>query len=327
MMPQEVVDILTSNIDTLWVIDCAILVFIMQAGFMCMETGLSRHKNSINVALKNAADFGLAVVIFWLFGFGLMFGKSFNGYFGTDLFFFKTDQAEYMTYFVFQAMFVATAATIVSGAVAGRMKLIPFFLFAVVLTAFIYPTQGYWNWGGGFLSTLGYSDYAGSGTVHLLGAAAALGVVTLLGPRNGKYASALQGFSGEFMELFAQKFDFNTVTQILERVDLSKSKGFEIFRSKEFRKRASGKTKGTFSIVLGTQEPGGSALRRSAPRGSRTVNCSCIFLRQSPPYASTTPPVTLLSRPRATRARTRRDGFNCLKKNNVYMVILRFGVG
>ena len=79
-----------SYVDTLWVIDCAILVFIMQAGFMCMETGLSRHKNSINVALKNAADFGVSVVIFWIFGFGLMFGSSYNGFFGTDLFFFKT---------------------------------------------------------------------------------------------------------------------------------------------------------------------------------------------------------------------------------------------
>ena len=79
-MAQEVVDMLTSNIDTLWVIDCAILVFIMQAGFMCMETGLSRHKNSINVALKNAADFGVSVVIFWIFGFGLMFGTSYNGF-------------------------------------------------------------------------------------------------------------------------------------------------------------------------------------------------------------------------------------------------------
>ena len=111
-----------SFVDTLWVIDCAILVFIIQAGFMCMETGLSRHKNSINVALKNAADFGVAVVVFWIFGFGLMFGKSYNGLFGTDLFFFKTDIAEYMVYFVFQAMFVATAATIISGAVAERMK-------------------------------------------------------------------------------------------------------------------------------------------------------------------------------------------------------------
>ena len=110
-----------SFVDTLWVIDCAILVFIMQAGFMCMETGLSRHKNSINVALKNAADFGLSVVVFWIFGFGLMFGSSWNGIIGTDLFFFKTENAEYMTYFVFQAMFVATAATIFSGAVAERM--------------------------------------------------------------------------------------------------------------------------------------------------------------------------------------------------------------
>jgi Amt family ammonium transporter len=91
--------------------------------------------------------------------------------------------------FFFQVVFVATAMSIVSGAVAGRMKLIPFFIFTMILTAFIYPVQGYWNWGGGFLSVLGYSDYAGSGTVHLLGAAAALGVVTLLGARNGKYGA------------------------------------------------------------------------------------------------------------------------------------------
>jgi Amt family ammonium transporter len=90
--------------------------------------------------------------------------------------------------FFFQVVFVATAMSIVSGAVAGRMKLLPFFLFAIVLTGFIYPIQGYWNWGGGFLSSNGYSDYAGSGTVHLCGAAAALAVVTALGPRKGKYS-------------------------------------------------------------------------------------------------------------------------------------------
>ena len=90
-MSQEIIDTLKNNIDTLWVIDCAILVFIMQAGFMCMETGLSRYKNSINVALKNAADFGVSVVIFWIFGFGIMFGTSYNVFFGTDLFFFKTE--------------------------------------------------------------------------------------------------------------------------------------------------------------------------------------------------------------------------------------------
>ena len=109
-----------SFVDTLWVIDCAILVFIMQAGFMCMETGLSRHKNSINVALKNAADFGLAVVIFWLFGFGLMFGKSFNGYFGTDLFFFKTDHAVIIKY-PLNFILSATAPDTIVAAVATNI--------------------------------------------------------------------------------------------------------------------------------------------------------------------------------------------------------------
>ena len=143
-----------SFVDTLWVIDCAILVFIMQAGFMCMETGLSRHKNSINVALKNAADFGVAVVIFWIFGFGLMFGTSWNGFIGTDLFFFKTENAEYMTYFVFQAMFVATAATIVSGAVAERMKFNGYLIITVLATGLIYPIVGHWAWSSSYLNNV-----------------------------------------------------------------------------------------------------------------------------------------------------------------------------
>ena len=127
-MENLTVDDVKSFVDTLWVFNCAILVFIMQAGFMCMESGLSRHKNSINVALKNLADFSISIVIFWLFGFGLMFGKSFNGFFGTDLFFFETDISAYQTYFVFQAMFVATASTIISGAVAERLKFVGYLL-------------------------------------------------------------------------------------------------------------------------------------------------------------------------------------------------------
>ena len=213
-----------SFVDTLWVIDCAILVFIMQAGFMCMETGLSRHKNSINVALKNAADFGLAVVIFWLFGFGLMFGKSFNGYFGTDLFFFKTDQAEYMTYFVFQAMFVATAATIVSGAVAERMKFNGYLLITIIATGFIYPIVGHWAWSSsylnnidatrqllvitgqakttGWLTDIGFVDFAGSTIVHSVGGWIALSAVLILGPRIGKYSDANKGkFTGSSFPL------------------------------------------------------------------------------------------------------------------------------
>ena len=211
-MAQEVIDILTSNIDTLWVIDCAILVFIMQAGFMCMETGLSRYKNSINVALKNAADFGVSVVIFWIFGFGIMFGTSYNGFFGTDLFFFKTEKAEYMTYFVFQAMFVATAATIISGAVAERMKFNGYLIMTVLATGVIYPVVGHWAWSSsyltgsvkstGWLSDLGFIDFAGSTIVHSVGGWIALAAVIILGPRIGKYSEANKGkFTGSSFPL------------------------------------------------------------------------------------------------------------------------------
>ena len=213
-----------SFVDTLWVIDCAILVFIMQAGFMCMETGLSRNKNSINVALKNAADFGLAVVVFWIFGFGLMFGKSFNGIFGTDLFFFKTERAEYMTYFVFQAMFVATAATIVSGAVAERMKFNGYLIITIIATGIIYPMVGHWAWSSsylnnidatrqllaitgqvktsGWLTDIGFVDFAGSTIVHSVGGWIALSAVLILGPRIGKYSDANKGkFTGSSFPL------------------------------------------------------------------------------------------------------------------------------
>ena len=211
-MAQEIIDKLTSNIDTLWVIDCAILVFIMQAGFMCMETGLSRYKNSINVALKNAADFGVSVVIFWIFGFGIMFGTSYNGFFGTDLFFFKTEKAEYMTYFVFQAMFVATAATIISGAVAERMKFNGYLIMTVLATGVIYPVVGHWAWSSsyltgsvkstGWLSDLGFIDFAGSTIVHSVGGWIALAAVIILGPRIGKYSEANKGkFTGSSFPL------------------------------------------------------------------------------------------------------------------------------
>ena len=205
---------LTLNIDTLWVINCAILVFIMQAGFMCMESGLSRHKNSINVALKNAADFGVSVVMFWTLGFGLMFGTSYNGIIGTDLFFFKTDISEYQTYFVFQAMFVATAATIISGAVAERMKFAGYLIITVLSTAIIYPIIGHWAWSSSYLSKLyssnrienatsgwlaemGFVDFAGSTIVHSVGGWIALAGVLILGARIGKYSKANKGkFTG-----------------------------------------------------------------------------------------------------------------------------------
>ena len=214
-----------SFVDTLWVINCAILVFIMQAGFMCMESGLSRYKNSINVALKNAADFGVSVVIFWLFGFGIMFGTSYKGLFGTDLFFLKTDIAEWMTYFVFQAMFVATAATIISGAVAERMKFVGYLLITILATGIIYPLVGHWAWSSsylanmqgeeaqlliatetsrhtGWLSDMGFVDFAGSTIVHSVGGWIALSAVLILGPRIGRYSEANKGkFTGSSFPL------------------------------------------------------------------------------------------------------------------------------
>ena len=209
-MEFEVGDV-KSFIDTLWVIDCAILVFIMQAGFMCVESGLSRHKNSINVALKNAADFGVSVVVFWLFGFGLMFGKSFNGLFGTDLFMFATDISQYQTYFVFQAMFVATAATIISGAVAERLKFVGYLVMTVFATGIIYPIVGHWAWSSsylgeamnkGWLAALGFVDFAGSTIVHSVGGWIALSGVLILGPRIGKYSEANKGkFTGSSFPL------------------------------------------------------------------------------------------------------------------------------
>ena len=211
---DKIVSSLSLNIDTLWVIDCAILVFIMQAGFMCMESGLSRHKNSINVALKNAADFGVSVVMFWIIGFGIMFGTSYNGVIGTDLFFFKTDVSEYQTYFVFQAMFVATAATIISGAVAERMKFAGYLIVTVLSTAIIYPIIGHWAWSSsylskiyssnrienatsGWLTEMGFVDFAGSTIVHSVGGWIALAGVLILGARIGKYSEANKGkFTG-----------------------------------------------------------------------------------------------------------------------------------
>ena len=206
-------------LDTFYAIMSGALVMWMAAGFTMLEAGLVQKKDVSEIVTKNLGLFSIACVMYLVCGFVLMYPSDAILYIsggldeageaivygilpaiGTswglsaDMPLEEIGMAYSMDYsqqadFFFQVVFVATAMSIVSGAVAGRMKLIPFFIFTVILTAFIYPVQGYWNWGGGFLSVLGYSDYAGSGTVHLLGAAAALGVVTLLGARNGKYGA------------------------------------------------------------------------------------------------------------------------------------------
>ncbi len=188
--------ILQANLDTFWLLICAILVFLMQAGFMCLESGLSRNKNSINVALKNVTDFGIAVVIFWAFGFALMYGTSVSGLFGNKFFFFTTKVAGYQTYFVFQAMFVATAATIISGAVAERLRFFSYVIITFFASGFFYPIVGHWSWAFnfedpsekfGWLGKLGYLDFAGASVVHSVGGWIALSVLLVVGNRTGRF--------------------------------------------------------------------------------------------------------------------------------------------
>ena len=193
-------------VDTFYAVMAGALVMWMAAGFTMLEAGMIKKKNAAEIVTKNLGLYSIACIMYLICGFALMYpaGALLDGVIpsiGTSLGLSTSmDNADIgmpygMDYsqqadFFFQVVFVATAMSIVSGAVAGRMKILPFFLFAIVLTGFIYPIQGYWNWGGGFLSdTVGYSDYAGSGTVHLCGAAAALAVVHVLGPRKGKYNS------------------------------------------------------------------------------------------------------------------------------------------
>ena len=190
-------------LDTFYFLVCGALVMWMAAGFTMLESGLVRAKNTAEILTKNVGLYSIACIMYMLAGYTIMYPSDASNLFlqfgdgmlGTD----DNSAADVIasggdTYysnlsdFFFQVVFVATAMSIVSGAVAERMKLWSFFAFAVVLTGFIYPIQGFWNWGGGFLSeSFGYFDFAGSGTVHLCGAAAALAGVLVLGPRKGKY--------------------------------------------------------------------------------------------------------------------------------------------
>ena len=186
-------------LNTFYLLMSGALVMWMAAGFTMLEAGLVRSKNAAEIVTKNLGLFSIACVMYLVCGFFIMYpgdsavsawvpGFSLS-YLGLGM---GDQDMSYGSYsegsdFFFQVVFVATAMSIVSGAVAERMKLMPFFAFAVVLTGFIYPVQGYWKWGGGGLDALGYTDFAGSGVVHLCGAAAALAAVSILGARKGKY--------------------------------------------------------------------------------------------------------------------------------------------
>lgn len=183
----------------LWLLFSTVLVFLMQAGFLCLETGRTRSKNSINVAAKNIADFLLSAAVFWIVGFGLMFGHSLNGILGSsDMFFGETQNVNQICFFLFQLMFCGTAATLASGAVAERMTFNGYLAITLILSLLIYPITGHWAWSSaylgqqGWLEELGFVDFAGSTVVHSVGGWVALAAIIVIGPRIGRFQTGIR---------------------------------------------------------------------------------------------------------------------------------------
>lgn len=194
-----------SALNTVWVLITAVLVFFMQTGFALVETGFTRTKNTTNILFKNLIDFCIGSVVFWIIGYGLMYGNG-SGFIGKFEWFSKIDHGASvglpnMAFFFFQLVFAATASTIVSGAMAERTKFKAYLIYSLVISAIIYPVSGHWVWGGGWLSAMEtpFHDFAGSTVVHSVGGWIALIGAAFLGPRRGKYkngkAMAIPGHS------------------------------------------------------------------------------------------------------------------------------------
>lgn len=188
-------DAVQNNLNFVWTMIAGFMVFIMQAGFAMVEVGFTRAKNACNILMKNLMDFSVGAIAFWAVGFGLMFGAT-NGFFGTTDFFFSgasgDGEAWNYAFWLFQVVFAATAATIISGAVAERTKFSAYLAYSALVSAFVYPVFGSWAWGslyngGGWLEGLGFIDFAGSTVVHSMGGWLALAGAIVVGPRLGKY--------------------------------------------------------------------------------------------------------------------------------------------
>jgi len=193
---KTAIDLVQAHADYVWTMVAAALVFFMQAGFALVEAGFTRAKNAVNIMMKNLMDFSVGSLAFWAIGFGLMFGVSNSGWLGTSGFFlsdFSPDGDPWvLAFWMFQVVFAATAATIVSGAMAERTKFVGYLIYSVCISALIYPVFGSWAWGSlfhgnGWLEGLGFIDFAGSTVVHSVGGWAALAGTIVLGPRLGKY--------------------------------------------------------------------------------------------------------------------------------------------
>ena len=192
----EAIATVQSHADYVWTLVSAALVFFMQAGFAMVETGFTRAKNAVNILMKNLMDFAMGSLAYWAIGFGLMFGVTQTGWFGTSGFFLSDfspgGDPWVLAFWMFQVLFAATAATIVSGAMAERTKFISYLVYSVLVSAVVYPIFGSWAWGSlfhgnGWLEGLGFIDFAGSTVVHSIGGWVALAGAIVLGPRIGKY--------------------------------------------------------------------------------------------------------------------------------------------
>ncbi len=189
----------------IWVLLGAALVFFMQAGFAMVETGFTRAKNAGNIIMKNLMDFCIGTPLFWLFGFGIMFGDgkfigAYKGIADSTYASAAPDGVPFFAFLIFQTVFCATAATIVSGAMAERTKFISYCIYSAIISLLVYPIEAHWIWGGGWLADLGFHDFAGSTCVHMAGGVAAFVGAAILGPRIGKYdkngkAKAIPGHS------------------------------------------------------------------------------------------------------------------------------------
>ena len=182
-----------SSVNTIWVLVGAALVFFMQAGFAILESGLTRAKNAGNIIMKNLMDFCIGTPVYWIIGFGIMFGST-SPLFGSIDLFTLGSYADVLpsgvpkyAYVIFQTVFCATAATIVSGAMAERTKFSAYCIYSFLISLIVYPVSGHWIWGGGWLAQLGFHDFAGSTAVHMVGGCAALIGAAFLGPRIGKF--------------------------------------------------------------------------------------------------------------------------------------------
>jgi ammonium transporter, Amt family len=217
---------LSISINNIWVLVATFLVMFMQPGFAMVEAGFTRSKNTANILTKNLVDFSIGSILFWFIGYTIMYGDSIGGFIGMpNLFINDNGIGDYSnkTDLMFQTVFAATAATIVSGAVAERTKFNAYIIFTVVITVFIYPISGHWKWGGGWLDQLGFLDFAGSTLVHSVGAWVGLAGAIVLGPRLGKYvkgkAKAIPGHNltfgalGVFILWFGW-FGFNAGSQL-----------------------------------------------------------------------------------------------------------------